>query len=102
VKGFKLRKNSIKNGAAFFERSRTVVALTRKREMLKTYFTEDRELWEMNPDLIDFDVIKNNKGGLCFLKFSFEVEPYKILPYMETKEEDGRREEKKSEVRRGR
>lgn len=87
IKAFKLRKNSIKNGAALYERSRTVVALTRKREMYKTYFTDSPELWSTQPDLIDFDVIKNNKGGLHFLKFSFQVEPYKILPYVSSEDE---------------
>lgn len=83
VQKYRLLRQNIKHGSAFFERSRCVIALMRKREIMKTYFPDDKDEWLDMPDLIEVQVLKNNRGKTGFMKFSFQPEPIRIVPFLE-------------------
>lgn len=80
IKKYRLLRENIKHGASFFERSRIVLSLKRTKDLVQTYFPEDKEEWETMPDIIQCHIIKNNKGKKGLVEFGFEPESLQIAP----------------------
>jgi hypothetical protein len=48
--------------------------------MKKQYFPERKEEWNLEPDLININGIKQNEGPLFFEQFGFS-DNFRLLPY---------------------
>lgn len=83
IKKYRLLRENIKHGSAFYERSRTVLALKRNKEMIKNFLPEEREEWESMEDILQVHIIKNNKGATGLIQFSYQPDPIGIAPWTE-------------------
>jgi len=83
IKKYRLLRENIKHGSAFYERSRTVLALKRNKEMIKNFLPEEREEWESMEDILQVHIIKNNKGATGLIQFSYRPDPIGIAPWKE-------------------
>ena len=75
---------NIKNSGAIAERSRCVLGLFRKKHYLAQYFPEDPRL-EIEDDIMDVQIMKQNGGSLGLLKYLFYPEWSYFFPYKEDK-----------------
>lgn len=73
----------IKGGAAYAERARVVFSMYRPLFLKERYFPDQRHIWEMEPDLLHINVVKNNDGNLGYMKMLFQGENFRVLPYQE-------------------
>lgn len=77
---YKVGLEDIKNSAAWSERCRVVMTLTRPVQMKKRFFPEQNELWSLEPDIINVNVVKQNDGdeGFCrlIMNHNFRVYPF--------------------------
>jgi replicative DNA helicase len=79
----KIGLEDLKGSAAYAERARVVISITRPIFLKQRFFPEMNHIWELEPDLMHLHVLKNNDGGLGYTKLLFEKENFRVLPYIE-------------------
>lgn len=79
----KIGLEDLKGSAAYAERARVVISITRPIFLKQRFFPEMNHIWELEPDLMHLHVLKNNDGGLGYTKLLFEKENFRVLPYVE-------------------
>lgn len=96
---FMITDSDIKNGSAFAEISRAVFTLNRPLFLKYKYLPNDmRSEFEEDPDVISFNLVKNNRGGLGKIKFLFDVETFRIRPFIEDNNKMIKIQEKKDKI----
>jgi hypothetical protein len=71
---------SIKNAAAYGERSRVILGLFRKKYYAEKYFPEDSETKVMD-DILEVQMLKQNQGKLSTLKYLYVGERFSFFKY---------------------
>ncbi len=80
--------HSIKNSAAFGERSRLVFSVFREKHYARELFPEDPALDYMD-DVMKITILKNSAGETGqIIKYLYEPEYFRLLPYIENEEEN--------------
>lgn len=78
---YKVGLEDIEGSAAYSQRCRVIVTLTRPLQLKKRFFPELMELWDLETDIINCNIVKQNDGAEGFLKFvfgnNFHIYPYK-------------------------
>jgi replicative DNA helicase len=74
--------------SAFKKRNRAVIVAQRNLAMKKTLFPThaDREMWDLEEDILKLSIVKQNDGPLVSTEFTFDSETYRIVPRL--KKED--------------
>lgn len=83
---YKVGLEDIEGAAAYAARCRCVITLTRPLDMKKRFFPEEAERWELETDIINCNIVKQNDGPTGFCRFIFGNN-FKIYPYAKTEEE---------------
>jgi len=79
--------NSIKNSQAIAERSRQVLGVFRPKYYADRLFPESEEL-ELMTDTLEIQVLKQSNGGVgAILRYLYDAETFRCLPYIEEEEE---------------
>lgn len=76
----------IYGGSGYAQRARVVGILHRPKSLKERLFPDMRELWEVDPDELEFHCVKQNDGNLFLQKFIFDGEKMRIYPYLEDEE----------------
>lgn len=83
---FRPTRAQVKNSSALLERCRYVVSLFRKHYYLEQHFPDDEDIL-MEPDIIEFQVLKQNNGATPRLTELFDGATFSITP-IETDDND--------------
>lgn len=78
----------IYGGSAYAQRARLVGILHRPRFLKERMFPDMSEIWEAEPDILQYHCVKQNDGELFFKEFIFDGEKMRIVPYIRVNEED--------------
>lgn len=78
---YKVGLEDIKNSAAWAERCRVIMTLTRPVQLKKRFFPEQDELWNLETDVINLNVVKQNDGPEGFCQFVMN-ENFRIYPFI--------------------
>lgn len=79
---FRPSRHQVKNSSALLERCRYVISLFRKKYYLEQYFPDDEDLKE-EPDIIEFQVLKQNNGATPRLAELFDGSTFSITPILD-------------------
>ena len=79
---YKVGLEDIKNAAVFAERCRVIKTLTRPLQMKKRFFPEQNELWNLETDFVNLNIVKQNDGDEGYCKFVFNKN-FRIYPWGE-------------------
>ena len=83
---YKIGLEDIEGSAAIAQRCRVVMTLTRPVQMKKRFFPEENERWDLEEDIINVNVCKQNDGPEFFTKFIM-TNTFRICQYIECQEE---------------
>jgi len=68
--------------SAFKKRNRAIIVAQRNSAMKKVLFPThaDREMWDLEEDIMKLSIVKQNDGPLATVNFIFDSETYRIRP----------------------
>lgn len=83
---YKVGLEDIKNSAVWAERCRVILTMTRPVQLKKRFFPEQNDLWNLETDVINAHVVKQNDGdeGLCRFVLN---KNFRIYPFVENENE---------------
>lgn len=73
----------IYGGSGYAQRARVVSILHRPKFLKERMFPDMQEIWDAEPDVLEFHCVKQNDGNLFLKKFIFDGERMRISPYIE-------------------
>jgi replicative DNA helicase len=73
----------IYGGAGYAQRARVVGILHRPKALKERMFPEMKEIWDAEPDILEFHCVKQNDGILFLEKFIFDGEKMRISPLID-------------------
>ena len=68
--------------SAFTKRNRAIIVGQRNSFMKKRLFPThaDRELWDIEEDILKLSIVKQNDGPLVSVQFTFNTDTFRIVP----------------------
>lgn len=79
---YKIGLEDIEGSASISKRCRVVMTLTRPIQMKKRFFPEEKERWDLEVDVINCNIVKQNAGPEGFTKFIL-TNTFRIYQYNE-------------------
>lgn len=83
---YKVGLEDVKNSAAWSERCRVICTLTRPLQLKKRFFPEQNELWNLETDLMNINIVKQNDGPEGFHQFVLG-QNFRIYPFVKDENE---------------
>lgn len=76
----------IYGGSGYAQRARVVGILHRPKSLKERMFPDMKEIWSVDPDILEFHCVKQNDGNLFLQRFIFDGERMRISPYIPDEE----------------
>jgi replicative DNA helicase len=83
---YKVGMEDIEGSSVFAQRCRVVITLTRSLQMKKRFFPEQNELWDLETDIINCNIVKQNEGFEGFCQFVMGNN-FRIYPFIKEEKE---------------
>jgi len=82
IDGMHFSVEDIFGSSAFAKRNRAVIVGQRNTFMKKRLFPThaDREMWDLEEDILKLSIVKQNDGPLATVEFVFDSQTYRIIP----------------------